>query len=111
MKNIMITLLLLAISNFAFSQVAKEMDRDSVTLANMLMKPSVLKCIEQVQAQSQAQFMISKIKKSEVPDSTKYEIQGVLLVGGDVATGYATIDVNGSFEPFFGFVYRCSVRR
>lgn len=105
------TIMILTISTLAFSQEAKQMDRDSVILANMLMKPSVLKCIEQVQAQSQAQFMIEKIIKSEVPDSTKYEIQGVLLIGGDVATGYATIDVSGSFEPFFGFVYRCSVRK
>ncbi len=110
MKKLM-SILLLTISSLTFAQETKSMDRDSLILANMLLKPSTQKCIEQVQQQNQGQFMIEKIIKSEVPDSTKYEIQGVLLVGGDVATGYATIDVSGSFEPFFGFVYRCSVRK
>lgn len=111
MKNFIATILLLTIGSSAYSQEMKEMDRDAVGVAYMITKPSVLKCIDNLQKESQAQFTITKISKSEVPDSTKYEIHGVLLVGGDVVTGYATLDVVGSFEPFFGFVYRCSIRK
>lgn len=111
MKKFMMIILLLALGTGAFAQEIKEMDREAVSLANMITRPSVLKCVEQIQKEKQAQFVIDKIKKTEVPDSTKYEIEGVLLVGGDVAVGYATIDVAGSFEPFFGFVYRCEIRK
>lgn len=108
MKNLMLTILVLIIGSLASTQETKGMDSETIMLANMLVKPTFLKCVEQVQKERQAQFVITQIK---VSDHKNFEIRGVLLVGGDVAIGYQTLDVTATLEPFFGYIYRCQPRK
>ncbi len=104
-KIIMATVLGLSMS--AFAQQAKELDRDAVSIANLIKNSTVKNCIVKLESDKKASLSIGKIIKTKAEDLTKYEISGVLLQGGDVAIGSATLIIEGSYQDW-GFAYTCS---
>ena len=112
MKNsfaFLMMVLMMAQANFAQADSGKKLQPDVVSTANLMRHGTVTKCLGDIERQLSASLTITEITKSEVEDLTAYSITGVLLQGGDIAIGYATVEVTGSYQFPWGFAYTCKV--
>lgn len=110
MKKIILTMVTLLLASSAVFAQRQDFGQDAVAIANLMKHGAVRNCVEKVEKDNSAQFSITKIVKDEVEDLTKYEITGILLQGGDIAKGYAKLEIEGSMQPFTGWGYTCQIK-
>lgn len=88
----------------------KTLSSDAAEISRVLLNPRLKDCIKKFQEDDVA--IISVERQMLSPDSRMYTISGVTLMGGDIATGSATLLITGKDiqGPGFGTttVYTCT---
>lgn len=108
-------LFLLLPALFAFGTIAfadtKELPTEALGLATALMRPEIQNKVQEFNSEATLQ----DIKVSTTQDSTVYELDGVILKGGDVPCGSAILTIkqvriSAPFGPGSKKVYSAEVQ-
>lgn len=101
MKKIFFIAALSTIAASAFAQsgpriipgAPMELSQDAVKIARILTSRQVAKCVDQLN-DVPFQFSLNKVTRQMLaPGRTRYSLSGILLEGGDMVTGSATISI------------------
>ena len=109
MKKLLLPILATLVTTSSYAMQAITLSEDVVSVANLMKSKSVQKCISELEQSKTAEFSISDVTRAEFNNEVIYQLNGTMLVGGDVAVGRASIDVKSSTQPFLGRVYECKV--
>ena len=115
----MILFCTLLVSSFAFANDPQtepgpvmKMGDDAVELTRMLLNRQLSKCVDEFQRYD---VSISDVTVQRLaPGSTYYQVNGVVLVGGDVATGRISLNISKRrVKATYGFgtmnLYTCNI--
>lgn len=107
-ENNMKTLLLSILMVLTVPAFARTPLRESAAKQRMLASPVVQACIQQLEKETGTDFRF-RVEENSVIDLDRFTLSGPLLVGGDMAIGYAALGVEGSFQYPGQFIYTCTV--
>jgi hypothetical protein len=114
-KVMMVGLMLIAQTALAYRSQAQSSDERKLNdqagkIARILLNRQISHCVSEFQKEDVA---ISDVTEQELPSgSTRYQIKGEILQGGDIAVGQIVMTIEETSPvPFAGKSYSCSISK